>query len=70
MGEQGKVMEGPQRMLTALEVKEVLGFGINKTYQLINSQGFPKIKIGRQYLIPENEFNKWIEKYCYKKYIL
>lgn len=41
-----------------------------KTYQLTSSHGFPKIKIGRQYLIPEEEFNKWEEKYCYKKYIL
>ena len=56
------------KILTPKEIAKILKISIDKTYELIQSPGFPKIKIGRQYRISEEEFNKWIKKYSYNQY--
>lgn len=64
-----EVQEGNQ-ILTPKEISKILKISMDKTYELIQSPGFPKLKIGRQYRIPEEEFNKWIRKYSYNQYIM
>lgn len=55
------------RMLSTKEVSERLHMGINQTRTLINRKDFPKIKIGeRKWIIPEDEFEKWIHQMLYK----
>ena len=61
-----EVQEG--KILTPKEIAKILKISMDKTYELIQSPGFPKIKIGRQYRISEEEFNKWIKKYSYNQY--
>ena len=56
-----------QKMLNVKEVSNLLGLGINQTRKLVNSDCFPKIKIGRRILIPENEYEEWVKKYCYSR---
>ena len=56
------------KILTPKEIAKILKISMDKTYELIQSPGFPKIKIGRQYRISEEEFNKWIKKYSYNQY--
>ena len=41
---------------------------MNNTYDIVKSSGFPSIKIGKRYLIPQSEFEKWLEKNLYKEY--
>ncbi len=48
-------------MLTAPEVGEVLGISRAAAYELVRSQGFPKLKIGSRTLIPKDKFLAWIE---------
>ncbi len=48
-------------MLTAPEVGEVLGISRTAAYELVRSQGFPKLKIGSRMLIPKDKFLLWIE---------
>ncbi len=48
-------------MLTAPEVGEVLGISRAAAYELVRSQGFPKLKIGSRILIPKDKFLTWIE---------
>lgn len=50
------------RMLTPQDVQRHLGINKNKTYALIKRKGFPRIMIGSRYLIPEDEYMKWIRK--------
>lgn len=48
-------------MLTAPEVGEVLGISRAAAYELVRSQGFPKLKIGSRTLIPKDKFLAWID---------
>ncbi len=55
------------RMLTTKEVSQILHMGINQTRNLINRKDFPKIKVGeRKWIIPEDEFDRWVHSNLYK----
>ena len=47
-------------MLKPNEVEKQLNIGRDKTYALLKVKGFPSIKIGNQYLIPEDKLDKWV----------
>ena len=51
-----------QKMLTPKDVQTLFGLSQTKVYRLIEAKGFPKIKIGRQYYIPEADLEHWVEK--------
>ena len=51
-----------QKMLTIKDAQAIFGCGQNKIYQIIGIKGFPKIKIGKQYYIPETDLERWVEK--------
>ena len=57
-----------EKLLTLEEVAEIFRFSAEKTSQLVNTPGFPKLKLGKQYRIPEEELEKWIKKYSYANY--
>lgn len=57
-----------QKILTVKDVKEILGCGINRAYDIVNQRDFPKITIGRRMYIPEEEFEKWMHTYLRKEY--
>lgn len=48
----------------------MLTIGTNKCYTLVKSDGFPSIKIGNKYLVPKDEFEKWVKTYTYHEYKL
>ena len=48
------------RSLTTKEVSEKLNLGINQTRDIIKRKDFPKITYGRKWIIPEDEFDKWV----------
>ena len=58
------------KILHPKDIKQILGCGMNRVYDIINTKGFPKIKIGNRYYIPENAFYNWIEQNTYKEYHL
>ena len=47
--------------LTAPEVGEVLGISRAAAYELVRSEGFPRMKIGKRVLIPRDKFIAWID---------
>lgn len=59
-----------QRMLKVKDIQEILGCGKNTVYKLIMQPNFPKIKIGKIYYVPEEDFEKWIKKNLGKEYEL
>lgn len=46
--------------LTAQEVGEVLGISRAAAYELVRSNGFPRIRIGTRILVPKDAFLCWI----------
>lgn len=47
-------------LLTVKDIQSRLGIGRNNAYKLVNKKGFPKIILGKKILIPEAEFEKYI----------
>lgn len=54
--------------LSIKDIQQCLKCGKSFAYNLVHQNDFPKIIIGRKILIPRDEFDKWINKYLYKKY--
>lgn len=50
-----------ERMLTVKDISEQLGIGINQAYALVKTDGFPAIQLNSKYLIPQEEFEKWVK---------
>jgi len=48
-------------VLTPKEAAKILGVGENKIYQLVKTEGFPKLMIGKMYRIPMLEFEQWVK---------
>lgn len=46
--------------LTAQEVGEALGISRAAAYELVRSNGFPRIRIGTRILVPKDKFIQWI----------
>lgn len=47
-------------LYTVKDIQEIFKCGINQAYQIVHSNGFPKIQIGRKIYIPKDKFEKWI----------
>lgn len=39
------------KLITVKQFASEYGIGINKSYEIVHSEGFPKIKVGRKILI-------------------
>jgi len=50
----------PKLALNVAELAEVLGIGINSAYELVHSQGFPAIYVGRRIVIPIKALEDWL----------
>lgn len=42
-------------------LKEIIPLGKNKLYELVRSEGFPKIVIGRKIIIPKAALEEWLK---------
>lgn len=49
--------------LTVKDVQDILQMGKDKVYQLCSLEGFPAIKIGKQYKINPEKFKKWLDRH-------
>lgn len=45
---------------TVKEVKEMLGIGENKAYEMVQCGIIPNIKMGKRYIIPKVAFDNWL----------
>lgn len=59
-----------ERMLKVSDIADVLGCSLKKAYKIVGQEDFPKITIGRGYYIPESAFEKWVQQYTGKEYML
>lgn len=56
------------RLFTVKELEDILRIKKTKAYSLCNTPGFPVIKIGGTYLIPEDELDEWLHKYVGREF--
>ena len=59
-----------EKMLTVKDVQKLIGCGRNKVYQIIASNTLPAIQIGKQYYIPQSEYEKWVNRNLHKQILL
>lgn len=55
-------MEKEKLVYSVPECANVLGLGLSKTRELINSEGFPAIHIGRRVVVPVEQLKEWMKK--------
>ena len=48
------------RTLNVKELAKYLGIGLNSAYQLVNSKGFPALKIGKRIVVPIEKLEQWV----------
>lgn len=48
-----------KKYISVKDVRETFGCSKNKAYKIINTKGFPMIKIGKNYYIEEEAFKIW-----------
>ena len=51
------------KFLTIKDIQQILKIGRNSTLKLVSLPDFPKIRIGRQIRVPEEDFYKYMESY-------
>lgn len=50
------------KLLTPQNLADYMECSLNTAYTLCKSKGFPSIKIGRRFFIPEDSLIEWIHK--------
>lgn len=48
-------------VLSVLDVAAIMGISKNTAYELVHSQEFPKMLIGKQYRVPRERFLVWLD---------
>ena len=49
--------------LRATEVAQLLGISRANAYQLMHSDGFPTLKIGKRLLVPKSGLQRWVNEH-------
>ena len=58
------------RILKVSDIQQYLGLGRDRAYALMRSAGFPSTRIGRTNFVTADNFEKWLNDYKYKTFIL
>lgn len=49
-------------IMTVTDVGRIMGISKVKAYELVKTDGFPIIKVGRRITIPKPAFERWLNK--------
>lgn len=58
------------QMICAKELKQLLGCGIHRAYDLMKCPAFPATKIGGRYYVERDALRSWLKRYQGRKIIL
>lgn len=50
-----------KKLITVKEFVSEYGIGTNKAYEIVNSKGFPIIRLGKKILIVRDRLDEWLE---------
>lgn len=59
-----------EKYLTAKDIMKIFSCGKNRAYDIIRSEGFPTIQIGKRKYVPEEAFKKWEKAYLHKEFVI
>ena len=48
-------------MLCVKDVREIMGIGRDRSYELMQSKQFPTVKVGKKVLVHKDVFDKWLK---------
>lgn len=53
-------------VLTVKQIRELqlLPVGRNTLYNLLNSRGFPALRLGRRFIVPRDALREWLENHA------
>lgn len=57
-----KTYEELPLFLNAEMVAKTLGVSPSSGYELLNSKGFPSLRVGSRIVVPKQKFIEWVEK--------
>ena len=63
-----KQTEKEEKYYTVKDLKKILNMGDTTIYRLINTPDFPKIKMGKRWLIPKSKFEAFMNRWANKHY--
>ena len=49
-----------KKTMTVKEMREYLGIGANAAYNLVHTEGFPALRVGKTILIPVDMLEEWM----------
>lgn len=49
------------QMLNVVEFSQMFRISLSTAYQLVNSKGFPAIRVGRRIVIPYDKLMHWVD---------
>lgn len=58
------------RLLTAKDLRNIIGCSKDRAYELIHSESFPCIKIGSRYYVKKSAVDLWLETYSGREYLI
>lgn len=61
---------GENKLLTSRDIQDILDMGKNQAYALMHSAGFPTITIGKKMYVTQIKFEKWLETYTGRQYLV
>ena len=62
----GQIVPRPKLTYSVLEAAEVLGISESRMRQLVRSEGFPTVHIGRRSLVSIKGLERWVEEQAAK----
>lgn len=61
-------MQIEKRTYSVEEAAQVVGISARYMYDLVKTEGFPVIRIGRRLLVPVKKLDQWLEEQAQKGY--
>ncbi len=58
------------RLLTSKDIQRIFSVGKNRAYELMNSSGFPTIKVGSRMYVTRNALDRWLDLYTGCRYLV
>lgn len=56
-------------MYNVEDIMRIFHMGRSKAYQLVNSDGFPRVRLNNKILVPKNSLEDWIQKHTKKQHL-
>jgi predicted DNA-binding transcriptional regulator AlpA len=56
-------------MYNVEDIMRIFHMGRSKAYHLVNSDGFPRVRLNNKILVPKSSLEDWIQKHTKKQHL-